>query len=114
MKMYTRYSIILLYLNFATKAAFTTDTTVFIPTAIDDTLALHKEVCSINPICGPDFLVEVILDGDHKVDNETFERKRCCGSCSCEEDCYKYGSCCLHLYEGFDVGRATVERNRYK
>ena len=112
MKMYTHCSLILLYLNFATKAAFTTDTTVFIPTTIDDTLALHKEVCSINPICGREFLVDVILDGDHKVDNETIERKRCCGSCSCEEDCYKYGSCCLHLYESFEVGRVAVESTR--
>ena len=29
----------------------------------------------------------------------------CCGYCSCETDCFKYGSCCLWMYESLSHAR---------
>ena len=37
----------------------------------------------------------------------------CCGHCSCDDDCYIHGSCCLTKYDDFQQGRYYVDNARY-
>ena len=37
----------------------------------------------------------------------------CCGHCSCDDDCFIHGSCCLTKYDDFQQGRHYVDNARY-
>ena len=37
----------------------------------------------------------------------------CCGTCTCEPDCEKYGVCCLGQYKNLDHAKESTENNRY-
>ena len=38
----------------------------------------------------------------------------CCGHCSCKDDCFEYGSCCLSKYESLEDGQQAIESTRYE
>ena len=37
----------------------------------------------------------------------------CCGTCSCDSKCAKYGTCCLGMYHSFNHARESTQNNRY-
>ena len=67
-------------------------------------LELYGEVCPRSK-CGLEFSTDGI--------DLPVLAQRCCGRCSCHDDCYLYGSCCLTKYDGFQQGRNFVDSARY-
>ena len=37
----------------------------------------------------------------------------CCGRCSCDEDCYVQGTCCLEMFHDFHYALMTLQETRY-
>ena len=84
-----------------------------------EAVAVHNKSCEISPKCFggvgvPPIAIPPTTDNSSETDDyESNYTKKCCGSCSCEDDCFVYGTCCLNLYDDFDTGRQHVENTRY-
>ena len=39
---------------------------------------------------------------------------RCCGSCTCDADCIRYGTCCLDVYRSFNHALQSTQNTRYR
>ena len=79
----------------------------------EEALEIHKTVCSLSPQCGTEFLESIPVRSESVTKTERPFLERCCGQCSCEEDCYLHGSCCLLKYDEFQQGRHYVDNTRY-
>ena len=52
----------------------------------------------------------------HSTCPEPFEHDlsaKCCGSCTCDSDCARYGSCCLGFYNDFGHALDSTANSRY-
>ena len=93
-----------LLLSFALTTSWaTTDQDVF-----NAFIEEHRVTCPVYNTCG---------NGPKEVDtmNDTAEMKQkqfCCGFCSCEPVCEKYGNCCLGYFHNFSEGMSFVDGNR--
>ena len=58
----------------------------------------HKAVCPVYGTCGVGLPFDIPLS--------------CCGYCSCEPDCEKFGNCCPEYYQSFSEGMNLVARNK--
>ena len=103
--MYCTYKVLVLYLTFATLIMATEHSF----NMFNESMDIHKQVCSLSPLCGPGFWQPV----NEEFDFFDWKLHRCCGSCSCNAECYLHGSCCLHKYDGFEQGHRYVEDSRY-
>lgn len=71
----------------------------------EEAVELHRQACSIKSDC--------MTSDDTPNGTNPWYIKNCCGPCSCEADCFEYGTCCLHMYNNLDEGRQQVENARY-
>ena len=68
--------------------------------ALFDKLAReHENVCQRSSTCKDSAISE--------------EGSACCGTCSCETDCVRYGSCCLSGYDNFTHAKESMQNSRF-
>ena len=76
----------------------------------EDTLELYRKACPQSQ-CGSG-VISIPVDGTHS-SKSGLPMQKCCGRCSCNDDCYLHGSCCLIKYDDFHQGRHYVDNTRY-
>ena len=82
-------------------------------TMFEEALKVYKQACHLPTSCNTtEVWPPVHLPSEENASDSKYS-SRCCGPCSCEDDCFLYGTCCLHLYNSFDDARHYVESTRY-
>ena len=64
-------------------------------------VSVHDSVCILHPYCSMGVLP-----------TNASANSPCCGTCTCEPDCEKYGICCLGHYKNLSHARESTENNR--
>lgn len=70
----------------------------------------HGSKCPLETSCNSVYYAH---EGSLATEEDDKDAKdTCCGKCSCESNCFDFGTCCLGMYTSFEHGQRVISDSR--